>query len=437
MTRASLLLLTGLLITSAPRGQALSESADGKGAIVIPGAFVGINLTKTEAFFDYHNFHDAARTNGLIYGLSVFGKAEEGVAGLFDDGEVSPGAGGSATLGYTFANRDRQLDEATARRQAAGQEENRLRVAYAGYVQSLPSVVVASGPVRDSLQSIADAHVAEDRGDPDALARRLTRFAARDEATRRGAVEAFLARLATPPAGVDIARARQLRQEVDQLNTRIRALGDSSLFQAGWIYAQAGLSGSQFQRYQKADVEDLGDQFEEVDFTAPFARLGANYQFEGRWLFGGAVGVRRGNTFGSLKKRQFTLTTTTASPPQTLVQQRAITAYVGEYETFTQATLDVDVVQFVPLGQKSVLAWTLPYIRLGLPLGAEVAEESLDIGTAFNFYTSGGKFIGGAYAQLRDLLSEHDEGEEGLRHRLQVGLVARISLDASLLPRQP
>ena len=86
-----------ILFNLSLRAQLLNQDAEGKSSIVVGGSSLNLDIGASLIKANYYKVPDS---RGLAWGIDLQGKNKEGMAGLFETGEISPGAELSGLVGW-------------------------------------------------------------------------------------------------------------------------------------------------------------------------------------------------------------------------------------------------------------------------------------------------------------------------------------------------
>lgn len=171
-------------------------------------------------------------------------------------------------------------------------------------------------------------------------------------------------------------------------------------------YLSFGLTGSQVKLYDKTIIEPFSKRFVKTPFTGVYTDLGINIDIGKKSLLGISAGFERANTIDSLTAVDYTIRETEKVGNTELISEKKEKGYTGTYETYTRFNFRLDWLHPVELGEKGQLIWNIPYVRYAISDKKRAAVNLLNAGTSANFFKEEGKFAGGIYLELGDILNK-------------------------------
>src|SRR4051794_17435640 len=87
-------------------GQGVTQSAEGKSAVIIEGSALGIDITEAELSFGYNTLNKLAieKNKSWFGGADIRAKNAKGVGKLFSNSEVAPQGNLNAYIGHYYSN---------------------------------------------------------------------------------------------------------------------------------------------------------------------------------------------------------------------------------------------------------------------------------------------------------------------------------------------
>lgn len=429
-----------VLITTDALSQGLTQSADGKSTIPIKGSAVGLDISKTEASFGYNNLDQSIKTKKVrgLYGVELKAKNEEGFGNLFSNGDLVPSGSLTGFAGITFSNafNSTEVAEEAKRRQLNTALTNyrhdfriKLQIDFTTHINSI-CIKFISDPIHrvqtitnltnilaqlsdlnreifyDKIKSLTDV-------DPDIEAAYLNLISYAKEEK-----EEFL----------------RVGQDMQGDLENLHNLYTKSSYQRFTIFGFGGITAINFKHFIGIDSANLSKSFDNIDDRGGNFGLGINYQWRNLW-FGLTYSYVSTNNFSVLKKKDYTLRTTSTVNSQALIEETKITGYSGKYGTLELNNLNFDLVIRLRLDKsfKSTLLIN-PYIRASIfSRDTNLLPGTTNVGSGFYFLK--GKFLGGLYVELPDIDNNLEKAkptdEQNLRpasKRLTFGIVTKISL---------
>jgi hypothetical protein len=191
------------------------------------------------------------------------------------------------------------------------------------------------------------------------------------------------------------------------------------------IYSRATFQGSQFKYDKGNSFTTIKSRFvDTVHMRAKF-ELGASMRLGNHILMGVLVGTSKENNQSTLAKSVYKYAVSDTTLPG-LQQTKDITAYSGNYGTYTNTFVYFDAVYFHVLNETNYLCPAL-YFRNNISGNKSLKKNNGVLGVSLNFLNvATAKFLGGIYLQNNDLFNEQDIR---IGKRVDFGLIARFTFD--------
>lgn len=422
--------------------QGVTQSADGKSTVLLPGAAASIDITKTDFSFGYNNLDNIVvrRNNRWLLGGSMAVKNKDGIGNLFSSGTVVPDGTVNLFGGYTWSN-------------AILGAENTGNAGFKNYIIAL-------------LQTFEDSASAVFLSESAIIV---------DQSDRSAAYKSLLGEYQTFVAGGHVANTfpnnmiltdtdpsvEQYRKNVQAKLVRIfsaitekakdfysfrkkavqdRIADNRSNFYRVSMFAFGGFHATDFKRFTKLDTADFSKSFEDEHFTGGKLGIGINVAYR-QWRLGVTYAYEMTNNLASLNSADYTIQHNSAVNGQSISTEDKITAYSGNYGKVEVNELNVDVIYNIKLDPKAQTHVLLnPYTRANVySRDTSLMTNTVNIGLGAYFYKATGGFIGGIYLELPDAGNNtekkkpfSDQHRLPPLKRLSFGIVAKISLKSLL-----
>lgn len=382
--------LLSLAISAA--GQGLTDNKSNTNAILLNGSAITINVTEPTIQADVQKagLFRGSRNNGYIAGLSLSGKNESGVAGLFESGELVPAARLTALAGVTFTNNAGKSREL---------EREQLRLRETSARERLYQLALVKDQLRKGKQDTTAVH--------------------------RLIVE--LTETELKPVLVLEAAAAESYGKVGFYKTT--------------AYLFGGMSAKSFTRFTGYDRVNLLNGFTTESFKGGFAGIGINQQYR-NLLFGATFAYRAEDNQSLLSLRSFSYQQTTTLNNQSLTETATIKAWSGNYATLHYLTVNLDMIIDVALGDPAKPAqarnyiFINPYARIITASSRkELLPNNSNVGVGLYLFNNRSVVLGGIYAELPDIgnnMGQIAAGPPPGYRKLSVGLLTRFSLQSFL-----
>jgi hypothetical protein len=427
--RTLLYLAAMLLLPAGTFAQLLTQSADGKSTILAKGSLISLDVAETDLAFGINNLHNSVGdTSCAIYGGSVRAKNEAGLGNLFSSGDFAPSASLRLYAGWSWSNavlpniEERRAD-LNARRIALERE----------FLETLQASLLLA--VRQNRSALGDA-----------LYKQML------DLVQKGDNLMDIVGMAAPAPGDDPrlkdakARIREVfdksqavymkdGEAINSDNDKIDAVEQGVKYTHGILYGFGGVEAMRFKMFNEVDSLVLSNSFEDQSFQGGHLGVGGNLQW-GSLIFGASYSYLSTNTFGLLSSDEYILRETRLSGNQSLIQDKKINAYSGDYAEVEINELNLDFAANIRLDKASKNHVLInPYFRSQLfTRDAAALPNSMNVGCGFYFFRQTGKFLGGFYVELPDLGNNYEKmkplAEQHLRpplKRMTFGVVAKFS----------
>lgn len=386
-----LLVLINFLYVTSP-AQTLNQDSGGNSSVLYHGGSIGFDIAKTNITFSYTNLGlspeaDISAKVKSVWGLNAHGRNQEGLAGIFRQGDLQPEAGFGGFLGikYRFDGKPGDLTEL----------QNRLAL-----------LREARASVRKQMEALAEKDDPESIGQLEKL--RMCHM--------------------------------DLNRQMQEINDAREKINEQRVRKLGLVYLRGGMNASAFRlAVENQDPASFTKAFRYQDFNGGYLGTGINYE-SGRWLFGLAIDYEFTNNLELLASQSFSLTTTEVIANRTLESKREFTAWTGNYATYSRAGYSLDIIRFSLINEQeeNYIALNL-YLRHKFAGSGDIMPSVTDIGTGAWFFNMSNKFLGGIYLEVPDLFRSVDgfrtePDSRILQNRLSFGLVGRFNFASVFRP---
>ncbi|WP_247237214.1 hypothetical protein [Telluribacter sp. SYSU D00476] len=461
MTKRSILLLFLCISTLKGKTQFLTQSAEGKGAVILPlnGVAVGFDIGKSEITVGANNYSKALSSsnstpfkNWFIGGnLSV--KNSSGIGNLFQSGDIVPAGNFYGFLGFNINNNKSLLDawKSSGVVAANKREQEKLRILFESYRSDIADYI------KESLPFIEDETFRTSKGQdlikkvsesPDAFAlRRIIVAILADKDKRLEAFNIAFKALLEPRQRI-YYESYSRDDETKAINLAFSDFIDNHTVLRLTPFVFGGIDARNFSLYTGLNTTSLGKSFTDTLYRGGVFGVGMNAQIGNVWL-GVTYAYVDGDNFSSnLISKEYTLRTTDASGNQELISEKKITGYSGKYAKVASNQLNIDLLKEFALGDTSRLITNLYYRGSMASRDTAYLKNISNLGLGLYFLGSKSKFLGGLYVELPDINNNIEmakpEAERSIRpplKKLTFGVVTRFSINSIIgfvnRPRKP
>ena len=384
--------------------QTFTQSAEGESSLLIRGSNLSLNSNKTQITFGANNLLKIYKDDkAWIYGGQLQGKNSEGIAGILSNNDISPEGKISGFFGRSrtyFTAPLTDFDKADA----FVKERERL---VDQYVKEMIEFVERNVHDVDYQKYLVEKIKDRDLFFPNEV--NLPEIHTDQDGKNKKEMiivreKAFRLKNILKPK-ID-AQSKKLEDEYNK--DSLSSIPLESFF----FYIKGGLLGQAFKFYDNLNQENFNDSFLDKTFTGSRVGLGANYRI-GSIIYGVNFDLMYTNSFSSLRKSTFTIREENINASgQTLIKEKEYIAYTGTYERFWAGEANFDIIKRIPINSKNFIAFT-PYGRWTYYTDERsLMPKHLDLGIGGYFFQSSGKFLGGLYAEVKDVSNEYEKLKE-------------------------
>lgn len=193
------------------------------------------------------------------------------------------------------------------------------------------------------------------------------------------------------------------------------------------FYGRIGIKGSEFKYDRGNAFTSVKTRFSDTTHIRPRIEFGTSFRWGRNVLLGLQLGFSQENNQSALNKSLYKYVIIDPTIPG-LQQTKDITAYSGNYGTFSSTYFKFDGLYLIPVD--SIYVVPSLYFRYNQSGDEALQQNSGVLGTSLNFINQkAGKFFGGVYVQSNDILKK-DQKDISLYRKLEFGFIARFSFGA-------
>lgn len=474
------LLLLAIVGVFTSHAQFLTQSAEGKSSIPLPlnGVGLSVDVGKSEIALGFNNYENVfsqpkqkskpgtksgTKSKAVIfYGINLSGKNSEGLANLFDGGDIVPQGNLLGFLGQSWSNNGTlsklindpatfaEVDSLKAKKSAISVKEfpDSIKIAIAYYLNILPN-----DASRDSMRSRIQRSL--DQVSSNQWLDQIKQFDPGEDLCKplEGKCHQYLDSLSAAAARIleyFVNKDIQLEKEIVEKSQEItKVFWKKHSVQRATAFLIGGIQARSFKRYLGLSTPDLTKSFQDTLFRGGQFGLGVNLQYRDIW-FGVTYSYLKTDNFSNLSSKDYTFRRTDTAGGQALVQEKKITAYPGKYSRVEVNEINADLVISIKLNPSDTTRLLLnPYLR-GLWHSRDTAflQNKTDLGLGAYFLGNKRKFIGGIYIEWPDINNNREKAkpadEQNIRpalKKLTFGITTKFNISSlfsfSDRPRTP
>jgi hypothetical protein len=425
--------------------QGLTQSADAKSTIYFKGTNINIDLGKADLSFGLNNL-DATigDPSKIFWGFGVKAKDEEGIGNLFSNGELVPFGAFNCYFGWSYSNTviphyneiEAQLLE--QRTQIKNEKYKLLLNKTEINIENISNDDSMLYNLKHSLLKILNSENFNESEFFDTLKLRDDK-----NDSFNSHVDSAKRKIRNSYDSLNISLKTIYQPKIKEIDSKRKiykdAYKDIPYFQL-LFFGFGEINAMNFKHFTSFDSLNLNNSFNSEYFRGGKIGLGINMQY-GNFLFGLTYDYIKTNNFNLLTKKDFTLRQTFNSGNLTLINEKKIEAYSGDYGDVEINDLNFDFIWNLKLDEKATNHILInPYIRSQLfSRNESLLPNKMDIGCGFYFFQQTGKFLGGLYIELPDVFNDYEKvkpiTEQDLREpfkRLTFGIVGKYSFNSLL-----
>lgn len=420
--------------------QGVTQSADGKGTVLLSGAAISVDAGKTDLAFTINNLNNIAvkKNNFAVFGVDVHAKNKEGIGNLFSKGNKVAEGKLNLFLGYNFSN-------AILESSTVVKNENDYNSFKADLINNIKAEVI----------NVANRYskLIKDKTKKDNEVNALSKFF--DDGFKKGYfAKAIAASIKTDDTDSEVKDFRtkakidlvNFTEEIDKTisfdafrHNLVEAYKEQakSSFYNVVFFGFGGIDASSFKRVTKIDSADLSNSFKSEDYQGGNFGGGVNVEYRNMRL-GLTYAYVKTNNLSLLTATDYTLKqATTDLTGQTLTSEDKITAYTGNYGTVEVNELNADLIYNFKLDkQANTHLLVNPYFRGTLfSRDTSLLINKINLGIGGYIFKKDGGFLGGLYVELPDVANNREKAKPLEKQnllppfkRLTFGIVAKFNL---------
>lgn len=385
-------LLQALIVTQVA-GQSVSESKDNTNSILLNGSAITLKITDPSLKLDFQrkSLFKNDRNNGYIFGVSAEGKNDNGIASVFDGGNLVPSGKLAGVIGLSFSNNVVESSQ---------QIREELRV--------------KEKSIRDRLKELTLLKDQLEKDGKDASAIKTT-------------INDITKNELMPVLNAGVAAA---------------AIASEKSFSKISFFLYGGISAKSFKHFLGYDTSNVLKSFKNENFRGGFASIGINYQYR-NLLFGALAGYKADDNQSLLSEKVYNYEKVTTTGNQTITEKKEIKAFEGDYSKSSYISLNIDFIanlslDHVTIEQPRNYMLLNPYLHSKFgSSNKDIIPNTTDIGIGLYAFNSKSKILGGFYIELPDVSNKIEKNkavtDQNIRPALQklsFGIVTRFNLQS-------
>ncbi len=407
--------------------QSLTQSAEGKSTVILKGSAISIDIGKTELNLGLNNLlYSIGAKSKFIYGGNIRAKNEEGIGNLFSEGYLVPAGSINGFLGYSKSN-----GNPPGKLQKL---ENELNIYIYEFKEKFKEVIKAS-----IYENIKDDTLIIYRDtllillNEDGMNSRLDKYIEKEKYKNNEGVKRVKCDIDNLKKEYNIYSDYKQKQ-IDSITEEYL----KNIYHQFIIFGFGGIDAINFKHFTHFDTVKLSNSFDNVYFRGGNVGLGINLQY-GLFQFGSTYSYKKTNNFKLLTNKEYTLKQTRTNGIQTLIDEKKISSYIGDYGEVEINELNFDFIFNLRLDEKATNHILInPYLRAQLfSRNENLLPNKVDLGCGFYFFQQNGSFLGGVYVELPDLNNNYEKAkpidEQNFREplkRISFGIVGKYSFNS-------
>ena len=381
-------------IATKTAGQSVSESKDNTNSILLNGSAITLKITDPSLKLDFQRkkLFKKDRNNGYIIGMSAEGKNDNGIASVFDGGNLVPSGKLAGLIGLSFSN----------------------------------NVVESSQQIRAELKF-------------------------KEKNIRDRIKELSILKEQMLKEGKDISSVQATITDVTNnelmpvLNAEVKEAGIASekSFYKFSFFLCGGISAKSFKHFLGYDTTNILKSFKNENFRGGFVNFGINYQYR-NLQFGALAGYKSDDNLSLLSEKTYNYEKITTTGNQSITEKKEIKAFGGDYFTGSYVSLNLDFIANLSLDHVKTVEQPRNYMLINpylhSKLGSsnkDIIPNATDIGIGLYVFNSKSKILGGFYLELPDVSNKIEKSkvvtDQNIRpafQKLSFGIVTRLNLQS-------
>lgn len=440
------------------RAQVVTQSADGKGSVILPlnGVSLGFDIGKTEISVGANNYSRALiKKNKKAFRNWFFGgnlsvKNSSGIGNLFQNGNIVPSSNFLGFAGFNINNNEILLKKWENYQEQINEQEKLLKILVEelrlGIIKDIDAAaeVINDQILRDSIKSSIKEEIFKS---VDGYALNITINNILSNSNNRPAnfISAF--KVLFEPRFESYLESRDKIYESKELKALFSKFMNENSVKRLTPFLFGGIDARNFSLYTGLDTSSLSKSLVDTLYQGGQIGIGLNAQV-GRWWIGLTYAYVHGDNFSNLTSKEYTLRTINTSQNQTLTSENKTTGYSGKYSMVKRNQLNIDLIKEFSLGDTSRLFTNLYYRGSLFSRDTEYLQNISNLGLGVYFLGKKSKFLGGLYVELPDINNNIEkskpESERNINpafKKLTFGVVTKFALSSVLgfqdRPRTP
>jgi len=438
MKKCIIIIVLLIVSSSYCYSQGLTKSAEGESTVLFRGNTISADLGETELGLSFNNLQKSiGESSYFIFGGSVKGKNESGVAGLFSKGDFVPSSSLNSFIGWSTSNgvpavyKNSYAKKLDKYDKFLRQSDVNLTASFINIISIETKNIPGGGlALKNELEQLFSGKTQKQ------FINALKQLN-KNDANEKKAIKSI-----TDKCEIIYNNWEKINDKYESQIKKIEKNISETSFNQFSLFLFGGINSSKFKQYVGTNLDTLNNSFKDVNFRGGNFGLGVNYQYR-NWMFGASYSYSKTNNFKLLTKKDYTLKTVEdqTTGGQQLIQEKKITAYSGNYDDVEINEFNIDVIYKASLDKELKNHILInPYLRSQLKSRKkEILPNSLNFGCGFHFFNTSGKFLAGFYVELPDVENNYEKAkpieDQNLRppfERLSLGIVTKLSLSTVL-----
>lgn len=449
MKKIIIFLLLSYLSTGASYAQFVTQSADGKGTVILPlnGLSAGFDIGKTEISVGVNNYSKALKANNSkafrnwFVGANLAAKNSSGIGNFFENGDVVPEANLLGFLGFNINNNESIITEwrkSSANTILAIEQKKRKHLVDSYKNDIIIYIKAASEQIDDhDLREKTKTELVEKiekSADGFALSRSITSIMENEEEKLKNFVYIF--KTLVEPRQKAYFESLSKTDQTKAIDSAFNDFVGTHSVKRFTPFIFGGVEARNFSLYTGLNTSSLPKSFIDTLHKGKQFGIGINAQIGSFWL-GITYAFIDGDNFSDLSGKEYTLRTADTVGNQVLSSEKKITGYAGKYARVKSNQLNIDLLREFKLGDTSRLITNLYYRASLASKNTDYLKNISNVGLGIYFLGKKSKFIGGLYLELPDIDNNIEKGkpkaEQDIKpplKKLTFGVVTKFTLSS-------
>lgn len=438
-----------LLVAFVGKSQFLTQSAEGKGALILPlnGVAVGFDIGKTEIAVGANNYNKALDQNNsrsfrnLFFGANLSAKNSSGIGNLFKSGDIVPEGNFLGFLGFNMNNNQSIINAwnksdvsklANMEQKQRKEFVDRYMADVAAYVDAASDEIDDEGFRTSVIPGFINAIKNSSNGL--ALSQAIKTILKNEDARLKDFVSTF--RMLLEPRQKSYAESLSKIDATKAIDSAFNVFVHQQKVKRLTPFLFGGIEARNFSWYTGLNRTALPKSFIDTLYRGGQFGLGVNAQLGSFWL-GITYSYIDGDNFSNLTSKEYTLRTTDTAGNQSLISEKKITGYSNKYSKVESNLLNIDFVKEFKLGDTSRLIANAYYRGVVASRDTAYLKNISNFGIGIYFLGNKSKFLGGFYVELPDIDNTVEkakpENERSIRppfKKLTFGVTTKFALSS-------